>query len=556
MTTSSPEFYLQKYFADFLFEIFNPNGKKLIKSQVVKLNYSYGTVACCYLDANKYPTFEFSFGLAFNLAKICINYVEILYEEKSKQKVESPFRLIEPLIYKNDISSEEDVLRLTQTLEKILLKFKESELYHIWHFLFENSLSFIIYHEYGHFISGHIHYRTSYVLKSNMSQNDNNAILENYASELYADIIATQWLTNHNLITIKNESTNKLVFQKYGDENWFRNTTHSIFIVFVLMELLNNKESKTHPEANLRIINSLKHIVSSYYIHNLKDNFLEALKLCINTFKEIKKASNFFNLELSNWESHILSFFNTTSNEIRNSKSSLFQLTEIQIFSNQFRYKIGRYACSAITDINENDNTIFLAKLIALSGNHFPWDVINTNKFLDIAINRIDFSDERVISEILDSKHSNLVFNNNIKDFIVEQIKTKNMEFKKIKPEIEVIDKLSIDELYEKIGTLVNNSHSIMGFTDNEKDSMSELETGKFWVQQNKELLKKKVCNSNVYSVYFNGEKKYENTLLYAAIADLISGICLGFSPIVVAVLIVKQGLDKFCQTKIEIKGE
>lgn len=71
------------------------------------------------------------------------------------------------------------------------------------------------------------------------------------------------------------------------------------------------------------------------------------------------------------------------------------------------------------------------------------------------------------------------------------------------------------------------------------------------WLEENYELLQAATCgNTYVWKYYTDNE----DIMLAAAIADLISGICLNLSPFSVAVLLVKKGIGEFCKYYWEVK--
>ena len=68
----------------------------------------------------------------------------------------------------------------------------------------------------------------------------------------------------------------------------------------------------------------------------------------------------------------------------------------------------------------------------------------------------------------------------------------------------------------------------------------------KRWLQGKREFISEKICTSNeIYELVNSGSYSKE---LIMAICDLIISIQFGISPLLVAVLIVKGGLNKICE--------
>jgi hypothetical protein len=67
------------------------------------------------------------------------------------------------------------------------------------------------------------------------------------------------------------------------------------------------------------------------------------------------------------------------------------------------------------------------------------------------------------------------------------------------------------------------------------------------WLQGKTEFITERVCKSNRVYKLINNEG-YSKELVFA-VCDLIVSIQFGISPLLVAVLIVKGGLNKICET-------
>lgn len=99
---------------------------------------------------------------------------------------------------------------------------------------------------------------------------------------------------------------------------------------------------------------------------------------------------------------------------------------------------------------------------------------------------------------------------------------------------------LSADELFFELGG------SLIGRQAAPVPEDEQRSTGRRWFEAKRELLQSIICNSE--KVRRQHERlAAEGTTVIAAIADLVSGVCVGVSPFVVSALVVKHGLDSFC---------
>lgn len=105
---------------------------------------------------------------------------------------------------------------------------------------------------------------------------------------------------------------------------------------------------------------------------------------------------------------------------------------------------------------------------------------------------------------------------------------------------------LELGELYEKAGEELLGEGAFVSPKTRESIRLA----GKRWVDNNKARLVQLICkNENIIKLYNKmedpkGEKKI---LLVTAIADLIAGVCIGVSPVTVAALLTKEGINKLC---------
>ncbi|WP_298982723.1 hypothetical protein [uncultured Roseibium sp.] len=77
------------------------------------------------------------------------------------------------------------------------------------------------------------------------------------------------------------------------------------------------------------------------------------------------------------------------------------------------------------------------------------------------------------------------------------------------------------------------------------EDRPAQIAQGKAWFRSRKTNLQKAICPE---VNRFSAKVRTDTVALVAAIADLIVSICAGVSPITVAALCVKYGLDRLCE--------
>ena len=71
------------------------------------------------------------------------------------------------------------------------------------------------------------------------------------------------------------------------------------------------------------------------------------------------------------------------------------------------------------------------------------------------------------------------------------------------------------------------------------------LDQGKRWLISQQKNLKYTICNDNsIHDLFVNSN---DTVQLVIAVADLITGLCVGVSPFTVATFLVKVGLKSFC---------
>ena len=109
--------------------------------------------------------------------------------------------------------------------------------------------------------------------------------------------------------------------------------------------------------------------------------------------------------------------------------------------------------------------------------------------------------------------------------------------------EIQALKSKSIEELYKLIGEqLLSETLGIDEFSDEETK-----EEAVDWENQQRVNLRKSICGSDPYRAYIENPEGWDWVMIVTALADLIAGVVVGVSPLTVAALILKKGLDKLC---------
>jgi hypothetical protein len=551
---------MQMYISDYL----EGRGKSVVISQEIIYLNDLEFIASCSLNKDDGPFIEISLGVGYRIAKTCFNFLPILFGKDIEKLILDPFSAIEALKYNAFDQYKDSIEKLDIALQNTLQNLKncDAATYDYWYRLFEYSLGFIVLHELGHYLNGHCHYFNIYL--QDAYKNDIKVMNERHTAELQSDIFAIQFiLSSSNFFDIREDRGHETIlsFDKVGDEKWIQCVSYSIFLMFIVLEKLSSAENiSSHPKAIIRIINSLKHITGVYKIFNgdsiekpFLHNFDKSLELCANILINISEFAKPLQIETSKWiESLNLFWGRSDFNSRINQNTDVFRLIELQVFSITFRYKLGRQACNALSKFSE-DNKEFqsIIQLIVLSGNQIPWSFLHKkNEFSTIALRQISFDDTRVINTILKSKNGFLY--NNRKDLLKISkylLKENKMKINETQIEIEKFLQYSEQEIFSEIGEQVTSSNTLRWSSKDDKgQEVDKFTLGKVWYNRIEETLHKKICYSKVYNLFVQDQQKFDKTILCASIADLISGVCIGVSPIVVAVLIFKQGLIEFCK--------
>lgn len=108
--------------------------------------------------------------------------------------------------------------------------------------------------------------------------------------------------------------------------------------------------------------------------------------------------------------------------------------------------------------------------------------------------------------------------------------------------EIKLILDKDVTELFSDIGL----DAPITGFGLADE---SDEEKGRSWYEQNKERLREKVCGSYIAELATDKNEGWDKVLILAGLADIITGVCAGVSPLSVSALIMKLGLKSLCHS-------
>ncbi|WP_309385803.1 hypothetical protein [Cerasicoccus frondis] len=118
------------------------------------------------------------------------------------------------------------------------------------------------------------------------------------------------------------------------------------------------------------------------------------------------------------------------------------------------------------------------------------------------------------------------------------KISISNME---ISNEVQGVLELDISQLFSDIGATAPQFGFGMADQDDE-------EKGRTWFQRHKTELREKVCGTYLAKLAADENGGWDRVLIVAGIADLIANRCVGVSPLSVAALILKLGLNSLCQ--------
>lgn len=110
--------------------------------------------------------------------------------------------------------------------------------------------------------------------------------------------------------------------------------------------------------------------------------------------------------------------------------------------------------------------------------------------------------------------------------------------------EIRRLMDLNLDELREDLGRqIASNLKLSMPLSYNRLVELSNN-----WINEQRKNLASYICSDQEVRSLSGSPSTERRIMLASAIADLISSILVGISPITVAVLIVKEGIETFCK--------
>lgn len=115
-----------------------------------------------------------------------------------------------------------------------------------------------------------------------------------------------------------------------------------------------------------------------------------------------------------------------------------------------------------------------------------------------------------------------------------------NISFKEAKEKLDY----TIDELYVDVGLSLNKGQLDI----NIQDISLLIENGKIFIEAKLYEISQIICNDKDVIKHIDKEGFDDKEAIVIAIAELISSVITGVSPITVSALIIKKGLGKLCQ--------
>lgn len=107
--------------------------------------------------------------------------------------------------------------------------------------------------------------------------------------------------------------------------------------------------------------------------------------------------------------------------------------------------------------------------------------------------------------------------------------------------DIESLLQKSKDELFLDLGK------ELVGKSILPKSRNELISTAKIWWERNIKLITDAICGSEKLRKLLLAENN-DDVVLVTAIADLVSGLVTGVSPVTVAALLVKKGVNNICK--------
>jgi len=106
--------------------------------------------------------------------------------------------------------------------------------------------------------------------------------------------------------------------------------------------------------------------------------------------------------------------------------------------------------------------------------------------------------------------------------------------------EIKALELKSVEELYSLLEEQLFTTTLATGkLSDEEKR-----EKVRTWERQQELKLRKLIYESTIYKIYTKNPRNWDWILIIAAIADIIAPFVIGVSPVTLAALLLKKGLD------------
>jgi hypothetical protein len=106
--------------------------------------------------------------------------------------------------------------------------------------------------------------------------------------------------------------------------------------------------------------------------------------------------------------------------------------------------------------------------------------------------------------------------------------------------EIKTLELKSVEELYEILEEqLLATTLATSKFSNEEKR-----EEARNWAKQQELKLRKLIYESTIYKIYIANPKNWDWMLVIAALTDIITPFVIGVSPLTLAALLLKKGLD------------
>jgi len=110
--------------------------------------------------------------------------------------------------------------------------------------------------------------------------------------------------------------------------------------------------------------------------------------------------------------------------------------------------------------------------------------------------------------------------------------------------EIKALKSKSVEELYIMLGEeLLSEVLGADEFSDEEKQ-----EEAKEWENENNKRLRELICSSDIYQKYIQNPGSWEWVTIVNGLASIITPIAIEVTAATVVALLIKKGLNKFCE--------